>query len=121
MPWLIHAMKDVTNLRNFSGRRFVAFDPEVSEWGNPISNDHLFLYEKRSEPGEVKHFSTQRNRKQQRVAFCLLDASSGWKATLAIPLVAASETGTAQTNIFGYRGSKIEAPYLYGRSYKRFL
>ena len=71
-----------------------------------------------SEPGEVKHFSTQRNRKQQRVAFCLPDASGGWKAALAIPLVAASETGTAQTGIFGYRGSKAGAPYLYGKSYK---
>jgi hypothetical protein len=28
-------MKDATNLRKVSGRRFVAFDPEISEWGNP--------------------------------------------------------------------------------------
>ena len=27
-------MKDVTNLRKASGRRYVAFDPEMSEWGN---------------------------------------------------------------------------------------
>ena len=27
-------MKDATNLRKASGRRFVAFDPEMSEWGN---------------------------------------------------------------------------------------
>ncbi len=41
MPRLVTAMKDVTNLRNASGRRYVAFDPEVSEWGNPASNGHL--------------------------------------------------------------------------------
>ena len=74
-----------------------------------------------SEPGEVKHLSTQRKRKQQRVAFCLLDASSGWNATPAIPQVAASETGTAQTSFFGKGGSKVGAPYLYGKSYKSCL
>ena len=38
-----------------------------------------------SEPGEVKHLSTQRKRKQQRVTFRSPDASDGWKVTLAIP------------------------------------
>ena len=36
----------------------------------------------------------------------------------SIPLVAASETGGAQTDVFGRRGCKTEAPYLYGMSYK---
>jgi hypothetical protein len=36
-------MKDVTSLRNASGRRLVAIDPEVSEWGNPICEDHPLL------------------------------------------------------------------------------
>jgi len=35
MPRLWTAMKDAVNQRNASGRRFTAFDPEVSEWGNP--------------------------------------------------------------------------------------
>ena len=35
MPWPRTAKKDATNLRKASGRRFVAFDPEISEWGNP--------------------------------------------------------------------------------------
>ncbi len=35
MPRPRTAMKDATNLRKASGRRFVAFDPEMSEWGNP--------------------------------------------------------------------------------------
>ena len=35
-------MKDATNLRKASGRRFVAFDPEISEWGNPtVLNGNL--------------------------------------------------------------------------------
>jgi hypothetical protein len=36
----MHAMKDATNLRKVSGSRYVGFDPEVSEWGNPASNGH---------------------------------------------------------------------------------
>jgi hypothetical protein len=121
MPRLATAMKDATNQRNASGRRFVVFDPEVSEWGNPASNGHLQLNDCKSSPREVKHLSTWRNRKQQRVAFRLFDASNGWKATLVIPLVAASETGIAQTKYFGIRGCKTGAPYLYGVSYKRYL
>ena len=35
MPWPRTAKKDATNLRKASGRRFVACDPEMSEWGNP--------------------------------------------------------------------------------------
>ena len=89
--------------------------------GKPDLYRSSFCLSERSEPGEVKHLSTQRNRKQQRVVFCLLDASSGWKATLAIPLVAASETGEAQTRYFGMWGCKMEAPYLYGKSYKRYI
>jgi hypothetical protein len=42
MPRLMHAMKDATNLRKVSGRRYVAIDPKISEWGNPICIDHLF-------------------------------------------------------------------------------
>ncbi len=43
MPRLAQAMKDVTSLRNASGRRLVACDPKVSEWGNPVSRDHPLL------------------------------------------------------------------------------
>lgn len=84
MPRLATAMKDATNQRNASGRRFVAFDPEVSEWGNPASNGHP-PFKEWSSPREVKHLSTWRKRKQQRVVFRLLDASSRWNATLVIP------------------------------------
>ena len=45
------------------------FDPEISEWGNPVE---LILHrlfpnknrEKRAIPGEVKHLSNRRNRKR---------------------------------------------------------
>ncbi len=84
MPRLATAMKDATNQRNASGRRFVAIDPEVSEWGNPASNGHP-PFKERSEPWEVKHLSTKRKRKQQRVVFCLPDASGKRNATLVIP------------------------------------
>ena len=44
MPRHVTAMKDATNQRNASGRRYVAIDPEVSEWGNPICTDHLLIF-----------------------------------------------------------------------------
>ncbi len=53
-----------------------------------------------SAPGEVKHLSTRRNRKQQRTVFRQSDFSGGWKTVPAIPQVAASETGIAQTELY---------------------
>ena len=66
MPWPRTAKKDVTNLRNASGRRFVAFDPKMSEWGNPLCLEQRIrgVTPARSEPGEVKHLSTRRKREQ---------------------------------------------------------
>ena len=59
-------MKDAINLRKASGRRFIAFDPEVSEWGNPFSLELKIrgVTSARSEPWEVKHLSTRRKREQ---------------------------------------------------------
>ena len=66
MPWVEEATKDVVWLRKASGSRLTGFDPEMSEWGNLIeTNLNVFrLKVGMSEPGEVKHFSTQRKRKQ---------------------------------------------------------
>ena len=36
MPWLEETMKDVARLRKVSGRCLATFDPEISEWGNPV-------------------------------------------------------------------------------------
>ena len=36
MPWLEIAMKDVAWQRYASGRCLATFDPEISEWGNPL-------------------------------------------------------------------------------------
>lgn len=36
MPWFYMAKKDVVRLRYVSGSRLTGFDPEISEWGNPI-------------------------------------------------------------------------------------
>ncbi len=44
MPRLMTAMKDATNQRNASGRRYVAIDPEVSEWGNPVRMDYHLIF-----------------------------------------------------------------------------
>jgi hypothetical protein len=72
-------------------------------------------------PREVKHLSTERKRKQERAVFRSRVCSCEWNTSLAIPLVAASETGEAQTSFFGKGGCKAEAPYLYGKSYKHYI
>ncbi len=65
MPWLVKAMKDVISRRYASGRWLITFDPEISKWGNPpVMNGNRMSNVIRSVPGEVKHLSTQRNRKQ---------------------------------------------------------
>lgn len=57
MPRLATAMKDATNQRNASGRRFVVFDPEVSEWGNPASNGYLSIVsEERTQGSETSQY-----------------------------------------------------------------
>ena len=39
MPWLQKATKDVAKRRYASGRCLATFDPEISEWGNPVKLD----------------------------------------------------------------------------------
>ena len=64
-----------------SGKPLAGSDPEISEWDNPCrdylpaAGEYIAVG---SEPGELKHLSTQRKRKQ-----------------IVIPLVAASERGPA--------------------------
>ena len=64
----------------------MTFDPGISEWGNPVRA--TALPRKRGEPGELKHLSSRRKRKQH-----------------VIPKVAASEIGRAQTELRAIRGS----------------
>ena len=56
----------------------MTFDPGISEWGNPVQEIALPL--RRGEPGELKHLSSRRKRKQH-----------------VNPLVEAIEEGRAQT------------------------
>ena len=53
-----------------SGELQASVDPEIPEWGNPallIGVSSLPEYiGQRGQPGEVKHLSTLRKRKQQR-------------------------------------------------------
>ena len=70
MPRLLEAMKDAAWLRYSSGRCLATFDPEVSEWGNLSNLNIRFLgVESRGKLGEVKHFSTHRNREQSALFF----------------------------------------------------
>src|SRR6266516_4913726 len=41
-------------------------DPRISEWGNPVGRKADHLPQGRSKPGELKHLSTRRKRKQPR-------------------------------------------------------
>src|SRR5437867_12311335 len=41
-------------------------DPRISEWGNPVGRKIDHRPQGRSEPGELKHLSTRRKRKQPR-------------------------------------------------------
>ncbi len=41
MPRLEKAMKDVVWLRKASGRCQAIFDPEISEWGNLVCEEHI--------------------------------------------------------------------------------
>ena len=56
----------------------MTFDPWISEWGNPVRA--TALPQLRGEPGELKHLSSRRKRKQN-----------------VNPLVEAIEEGRAQT------------------------
>ena len=76
MPRLKEAMKDVAGLRYASGRCLATFDPKISEWGNPVRlniGQSLNLIQG-SAPGEVKHLSTRRKRKQAALFFICSNA-----------------------------------------------
>ena len=57
----LKAMKDAAWRRYDSGRCLATFDPDISEWGNPVrqtlTTDRFI---RQSIPWEVKHFSTTR-------------------------------------------------------------
>ncbi len=51
MPRHTKAMKDVAWRRYTSGRCRATFDPEVSEWGNPLCLQSIFPYGKERTQG----------------------------------------------------------------------
>ena len=98
MPRPRMAMKDATNLRKASGRRFVAFDPEISEWGNPPVlnwNPRGNSCAMRTRGSETSQYPEEK--RTRGVAFRWRVCSCQRNATLVIPRVAASEKGKAQT------------------------
>lgn len=62
MPRLSEAKKDVTSCEKLRGSAR-GIDPQISEWGNPSRVSGIFR--KEGKPGELKHLSTRRKRKQQ--------------------------------------------------------
>ena len=118
MPRPRTAMKDATNLRKASGRRFVACNPKISEWGNPPAmswNPRGNACVKLTRGSETSQYPEEK--RTIRVVFCPDElCSEGWNATLVIPQVAASEKGKAQTDFFGGRGCKMRTSYLYEKS-----
>ncbi len=63
MPWPRTAKKDATNLRKAPGRRFVAIDPEMSEWGNPTvlnSNPRSNVCVKRTLGSETSQYQEEK-------------------------------------------------------------
>ena len=78
MPWLQKAMKDAAKQRYASGRCLATFDPEISEWGNPVKLDLIVL--------RIKCLSS---RTQGSKTFQYLKE----KKLISIPRVAASENG----------------------------
>ena len=56
MPRLVTAMKDAINRRNASGRWFITFDPEVSEWGNPLHTGVSCFGKKRTQGSETSQY-----------------------------------------------------------------
>ena len=42
-------------------------DARMSEWGNPAGEDPAIARRGRGQPGELKHLSTRRKRKQPRL------------------------------------------------------
>ena len=81
MPWHQEAMKDVGACDKLGLAGKQVFDPEISEWGNPI----LVIrdYRRKSEPTE----GTETSKYLQE------------RTSIETPLVVASERGIAQTNL----------------------
>jgi hypothetical protein len=103
MPWLMNAMKDVANLRNSSGRRFAAFDPEVSEWGNPIRNDDLlFMRMKLTWGSETSQYPEE----QKTTASCFLSARcfERMESNSCDSLSSGERNGTSPNQILRYSG-----------------
>ncbi len=79
-------MKDAINLRKASGRRFLAFDPEISEWGNPTvlnCNPRSNVCAKRTLGSETSQY--QEEKRTIGVTFRSRVCSCEWNVTLVIP------------------------------------
>ncbi len=67
MPWLSEAKKDVTSCDKPRPGANTLYETRISEWGNPDGPNAVHQAYAWGEPGELKHLSTRRKRKQQRL------------------------------------------------------
>ena len=90
--------------------------PEISEWGNPPIFDRYPCMWERTQGSETSQYQEEKKANTE-LSFCLHSIGVR-KKVLAIPLVAASETGGAQT-IHVYMGGVVgQKRHLVEKSYK---
>ena len=77
MPRLLETMKDVISCDKLRGGA-IAFDPKISEWGNPVPWSGIIPQGKLTRRTETSKYPEE-------------------KKTIVIPQVVASEKGRAQT------------------------
>ena len=81
-----------------------------------------FRSSKRGVPREVKHLSTERKIKQERVVFCSRIMFVRIENNSRDSLSSGERNGRSPNRMSSdIRGCKVEAPYLYGISYKKFI
>src|SRR3989344_3515091 len=97
MPWLQKAMKDAAWLRYASGRCLATFDPEISEWGNLMARTAIDSAQAGSHTQGSETSQYLEEKKTTPNFFIRRAILSAGEKVLYIPLVAASETGRAQT------------------------
>ena len=78
MPWLLEATKDVTSCDKLRGEANTHYNPQISEWGNPMEAIPLPARPERTRGTETSHYPEE-------------------KKTKVIAQVVASERAGAQT------------------------
>ena len=72
-------MKDAINRRNASGRWYITFDPEISEWGNPDPLDLSFPSQEkeRTQGSETSQYLEEQKTKASSFPFARYVRANG--------------------------------------------